>query len=68
MDLKLQEKLEKQNKLQPTPIISVTANFDEQICFHSGMDDYISKPIKFEKLTKVLSKYCKHKFNIIKHQ
>lgn len=42
------------------PIIAMTANAlakDEIECLEVGMDDYISKPIKIDKLFEILSKY-----------
>ncbi len=42
------------------PIIAMTANAmvgDEEKCFAAGMDDYISKPVNFALLKKVINKY-----------
>lgn len=44
------------------PIIAMTANAmrgDKEICFASGMDDYISKPIDLSLLQTVLKKWIK---------
>jgi CheY-like chemotaxis protein len=44
-------------------IIAMTANAmteDKEICLEAGMDDYISKPIKLEKLMEVLEKWSVH--------
>ncbi len=43
-----------------TPIIAMTANAmegDKEKCFASGMDDYISKPINYDSILKVIEKY-----------
>ena len=49
---------------EPQPvIIAMTANAmqgDREICIQSGMDDYISKPIKLEDLVKLLEKWSHH--------
>ncbi|NRA38662.1 MAG: response regulator, partial [Planctomycetes bacterium] len=43
-----------------TPIIAMTANAmkgDRERCLESGMDDYLSKPIKVEDMVAVLLKW-----------
>lgn len=43
-----------------TPIIALTANVlkeDKQRCYDAGMDDFIAKPISYEKLKAVLYKW-----------
>jgi signal transduction histidine kinase/ligand-binding sensor domain-containing protein/DNA-binding response OmpR family regulator len=48
----------------PQPVIvALTANAtkeDREHCFESGMDDYISKPIKLEQLMQILEKYSRN--------
>jgi CheY-like chemotaxis protein len=44
-------------------IIAMTANAmqgDREICIQAGMDNYISKPLHIEELTKMLSTYSAH--------
>lgn len=51
-------------KSKHTPIVAITANAmesDKAACLDSGMDDYISKPIKGENLENTLDKFLKQK-------
>ncbi len=44
-------------------IIAMTANAmqgDREVCIKAGMDDYISKPVKFEGLLDLLAKWGEH--------
>jgi len=57
-------KYEKENNLTHVPIIAVTANAlkgDRERFLADGMDDYISKPIDFNRLVTVLRKFCSNK-------
>ncbi|MBJ7274933.1 7TM diverse intracellular signaling domain-containing protein [Marinobacter salarius] len=45
-----------------TPIIAITANTSESYrlqCLEAGMDDYYTKPLRMEKLKKLVSTYAK---------
>ncbi len=62
-------KIEKENKMAPTAIIALTANAtdaDKQKCLSTGMDDFISKPIKREiveaKINEWIKKGVKERF------
>ncbi len=46
------------------PIVAMTAHAmkgDREFCLESGMDDYITKPIKREKVFEIIDKYVFHK-------
>ncbi|NTW99072.1 MAG: response regulator [Geobacteraceae bacterium] len=47
----------------PVPIVAMTAiagNEDRQVCLESGMDDYLTKPLKPGQLLQLLNKFCHH--------
>ncbi len=49
------------NQLKHVPIVAVSADFknhDEEKHEHSGMDDYLEKPISADKIHEVIQKYC----------
>ncbi len=51
---------EARHGLTPTPIVALTAHVlesDEQLCFDSGMDKLLRKPITIDALEKVLKEY-----------
>ncbi|GLX80406.1 hypothetical protein tinsulaeT_37460 [Thalassotalea insulae] len=54
---------EKQKQLKPIPIIAITGaamTGDEQHCFDSGMNDFVSKPMQMSDLKEVLKKWYKY--------
>ncbi len=55
---------EKERNLPHIPIVAVTANAlkgDREKFLSDGMDDYVSKPIDFNRLVTVLRKFCSNK-------
>ena len=61
--LEATETIRKLNINQPV-IIALTANTmqgDQEECLRAGMNDYISKPVKLEKLVCLLEKWAKEK-------
>jgi len=57
-------KYEKEKNLSHIPIIAVTANAlkgDKERFLAEGMDDYVSKPIDFNRLVTVLRRFCSNK-------
>jgi len=60
--------IRKIEKLKDLPIIAMTANAmegDREKCINSGMNDYISKPLDFNKFYETLVKWIKPKNSII---
>ncbi|MGM0607361.1 MAG: PAS domain S-box protein [Candidatus Muiribacteriota bacterium] len=54
---------EKQNNLKQTPIIAITAGVlkgEKEKCLQSGMNEYISKPVKYVEFKEKVSKYLKN--------
>ncbi|WP_456430814.1 ATP-binding protein [Nitratifractor sp.] len=52
---------ERQQQIEHTPIIALTANAlqgDREKYLAAGMDDYLSKPLALEKLIEILNKYA----------
>jgi len=53
---------EKENGLEETPIIAVTASHpaeDKDRCFDAGMNEFIQKPITEKRITEVINTFIK---------
>ncbi len=53
-------RIEKEEKLSPTPIIALTANAtaaDRELCLEAGMDELIAKPFQADDLVEALNKH-----------
>lgn len=53
--------IEKEEGARPVIIVAMTAHAlddDREKCISAGMNDYISKPVKFQSLEATLHKYC----------
>ena len=64
-------KIQKDKNFHKTPIIALTAhsiNGDKEKYIKHGMDDYISKPIKFDELYKIIEKYSPQNKNEISNK
>lgn len=53
-------KYEAKKKLKRTPIVALTAHTlesDKEKCLNSGMDDFLTKPLRISKITEIMEKY-----------
>ncbi len=56
--------LKAEGKIDPVPIVALTANAlkeDRERCLESGMDDYLSKPVRKSSLEAILLKWLREK-------
>lgn len=49
--------MEKDNGIEPVPIIAVTADPDRELCLDAGMTDYTQKPLMADDLRKLITKW-----------
>jgi len=64
---KLIKEYQKENSLESTPIIALTANAlkgDRERLLKKGLDEYISKPIEMSELLYILHKFLSHKSSL----
>jgi len=64
---KLIKQYEKEKKLNPTPVVALTANAlkgDRERLIKEGLDEYISKPIEMPELIYILHKFLSDKSTI----
>lgn len=62
------KQIRKMQKYQDLPILAMTANAmqgDREKCINSGMNDYIAKPLDFNKFYETLGKWVKPKNGVI---
>uniref|UniRef100_UPI0040475A82 response regulator n=1 Tax=Aliarcobacter sp. TaxID=2321116 RepID=UPI0040475A82 len=65
------KQIRKIEKFKDLPIIAMTANAmqgDKEKCINVGMNDYIAKPLDFNKFYETLSKWIKPKYTFIETQ
>lgn len=62
-------KHERENTLQPTPVVAVTADTflgEKERCLHAGFDDFTTKPINKQKLQSILQRFITAEQAILK--
>ena len=64
-------RIRKMPGMQDFPVIAMTANAmkgDRELCLASGMNDYVSKPIRLDRLREVLSRYLPAAAQALQHE